>query len=120
MIAEPRLFLADLFAQAVKAADPYQAILHYLPNRPKGRTIVVGAGKAASQMAAAFERAWKEPVEGVVVARHGPVEACRFITIMQSAHPIPDEAGIRGADALLRQVRGLTADDLVVALISGG
>ena len=120
MIAEPRLFLADLFAQAVKAADPYQAILHYLPNRPKGRTIVVGAGKAASQMAAAFERAWKEPVEGVVVARHGPVEACRVITIMQSAHPIPDEAGIRGADALLRQVRGLTADDLVVALISGG
>jgi len=120
MIADPRSFLADMFAHAVNAADPYQAIVHHLPQKPKGRTIVVGAGKAASQMAAAFERAWNAPLEGVVVARHGPVEPCRFIKVMQSAHPVPDEAGIRGADALLRQVRGLTEDDLIVALISGG
>ena len=120
MIADPRSFLADMFAHAVNAADPYQAIVNHLPQRPKGRTIVVGAGKAASQMAAAFEHAWKEPVEGVVVARHGPVETCRFINVMQSAHPVPDEAGIQGANALLAQMRGLTEDDLVVALISGG
>ena len=120
MDIEARNLLTEGFRRAVEAADPYQAIIRYLPNRPKGRTIVVGAGKAASQMAAAFERAWNAPVEGVVVARHGPVEPCRFIKIMQSAHPVPDEDGIRGADALLQQVRGLTEDDLVVALISGG
>jgi len=117
---DPRQGLAALFAEAVSAADPYQAILRYLPERPKGRTIVVGAGKAASQMASAFERAWKAPLEGVVVARHGPVAPCESITVMQAAHPVPDEAGIRGAEALLRQVQGLTEEDLVVALISGG
>ena len=117
---DPRQLLADLFAEAVSAADPYQAILRYLPERPKGRTIVVGAGKAASQMASAFERAWKGPLEGVVVARHGPAETCKAITVMQAAHPVPDDAGIRGAEALLHQVQDLTEDDLVVALISGG
>ena len=116
----PRQFLAGLFAEAVAAADPYQSILRYLPERPKGRTIVVGAGKAASQMASAFDRAWQGPLEGVVVARHGPVEICKAITVMQAAHPVPDDAGIRGAEALLHQVQGLTEDDLVVALISGG
>ena len=115
-----RQFLVDLFAQAVSAADAYQAILNNIPEPAKGRTIVVGAGKAASQMASAFERAWKAPVEGVVVAQHGPVERCNTIAIMQAAHPIPDESGIRGAQALLQQVEDLTEDDLVVALISGG
>jgi hydroxypyruvate reductase len=116
----PRQLLADLFTEAVKAADPYQSILRHLPERPKGRTIVVGAGKAASQMAWAFERAWLGPLEGVVVARHGPVEPCYSITVLQAAHPVPDDAGIRGAEALLQKVQGLSEDDLVVALISGG
>lgn len=120
MTFEPRAFLADLFHAAVAAADPYEAIVRRLPARPKGRTIVVGAGKAASQMAAAFERAWGEPVEGLVVARHGPVETCRHTRVLTAAHPVPDEAGIAGAEALLRHVEGLTSDDLVVALISGG
>ncbi len=120
MMDHPHLFLAHLFERAVEAADPYRAIVRYLPERPKGRTVVVGAGKAASQMAAAFERAWQGPVEGVVVARHGPIEACSRIKVMQAAHPVPDEAGQCGAEALLRQVEGLGEDDLVVALISGG
>ncbi|MFP5077793.1 glycerate kinase [Rhizobium sp. YIM 134829] len=120
MIANPRAFLADLFARAVQAAEPEAALRRVLPERPKGRTVVVGAGKAASQMAAAFERLWDGPLEGVVVARHGPVEPCRHIRVLQAAHPVPDTAGIAGAEALLRQVEGLTADDLVVALISGG
>ncbi|WP_425314484.1 glycerate kinase type-2 family protein [Rhizobium cremeum] len=117
---EPRTFLSDLFRVAVAAADPYEAIVRHLPARPRGRTIVVGAGKAASQMAAAFERAWGERVEGLVVARHGPVETCRYTQVLTAAHPVPDEAGIAGAEALLRHVEGLTPDDLVVALISGG
>ena len=66
MFADPRYLLRQVFQRAVEAADPYQAILRHLPDRPKGRTIVVGAGKAASQMAAAFERAWNAPVEGCV------------------------------------------------------
>ncbi len=120
MIAEPRHFLTRVFQKAVEAADPYQAILRHLPERPKGRTLVVGAGKAASQMAAAFERAWNAPVEGCVVARHGPVAPCRSIKILQAAHPVPDEAGLKAAQELLTLVQGLTENDLVVALISGG
>jgi glycerate 2-kinase len=120
MISEPRAFLTSLFEAAVKAADPLAAIRAHLPEKPKGRTIVVGAGKAASQMAAAFESLWDGPLEGIVVARHGPIAACERIRVLQSAHPVPDEAGLAGSAELLRLVEGLTPDDLVVALISGG
>lgn len=117
---EPRPFLVSLFEAAVRAADPLEAIRAHLPGRPKGRTVVIGAGKAASQMAAAFERLWDGPCEGVVVARHGPVETAERIRVLQSAHPVPDEAGLAASQALLDAVKGLTADDLVIALISGG
>ncbi|WP_440658748.1 glycerate kinase type-2 family protein [Ensifer adhaerens] len=117
---DARLFLNRLFEEAVRAADPYEAIKAHLPAPPKGRTVVVGAGKAASQMAAAFEKLWKHPFSGTVVARHGPIEQCETITVLQSAHPVPDEAGLAASDALLKAVAGLTADDLVIALISGG
>lgn len=120
MIADPRPFLTSLFDAAVLAADPLAAIRAYLPAKPKGRTIVIGAGKAASQMAAAFEACWDGPFEGVVVARHGPVEPCSIIRVLQAAHPVPDAAGIFGAEALLAMVEGLCEDDLVVALMSGG
>jgi hydroxypyruvate reductase len=120
MSLPPRAILTSLFEAAVAAADPYASIVRHLPDRPKGRTIVVGAGKAASQMAAAFERAWDGPVEGLVVARHGPVEVCRQIKVLQSAHPVPDEAGLVASEALMQAVEGLTPNDLVVALISGG
>ncbi len=119
-VFEARAFLTSLFEAAVRAADPYEAIRAHLPEKPKGRTIVVGAGKAASQMAAAFEKLWDHPLDGTVVARHGPIEPCERIRVLQSAHPVPDEAGLRGAEALLALVQGLTSDDLVVALISGG
>ncbi len=117
---DARLFLTRLFEEAVRAADPYEAIKAHLPAPPKGRTVVVGAGKAASQMAAALEKLWKHPFSGTVVARHGPIEQCETITVLQSAHPVPDEAGLAASDALLKAVAGLTADDLVIALISGG
>lgn len=120
MIAAPRAFLTSLFEAAVEAADPLAAIRAHLPEKPKGRTIVVGAGKAASQMAAAFESLWDGPLEGAVVARHGPIAVCERIRVLQSAHPVPDEAGLAGSAELLRLVEGLTPDDLVVALVSGG
>lgn len=124
MPLHPREFLTSLFDAAVKAADPLAAMARHLPERPKGRVVVIGAGKAASQMAAAFERlaaqAWDKPVEGVVVARHGPVETCRHIRVLTAAHPVPDAAGLAASDTLLSAVSNLGPDDLVVALVSGG
>lgn len=117
---EPRAFLVSLFDAAVRAADPLAAIRSHLPDRPRGRTVVIGAGKAASQMAAAFETLWDGPFEGVVVARHGPVAKTERIRVLQSAHPVPDDAGLVGSQALLDAVAGLSEDDLVIALISGG
>jgi hydroxypyruvate reductase len=119
-IEDPRAFLASLFDVAVHAADPLEAMRAHLPARPKGRTVVIGAGKAASQMAQALESVWDAPLEGVVVARHGPIAACSRIRVLQSAHPVPDQAGIVAAQALMAALRGLTPDDLVIALISGG
>ncbi|MDR6757991.1 hydroxypyruvate reductase [Mycoplana sp. BE70] len=120
MIDDPRAYLASLFHEAVKAADPLAAIRAHLPEKPKGRTVVVGAGKAASQMAAALESLWDGPLEGVVVAQHGPMATCRRIEVLQAAHPVPDAAGLGASDRLLGAVGGLTADDLVIALVSGG
>lgn len=120
MTVQSRAFLEELFHAAVKAADPFEAIRSHLPEKPKGRTLVIGAGKAASQMAQAFERAWPHPFEGLVVARHGPVAECERIKVLQSAHPVPDGAGLAASAALMGAVQGLTADDLVIALISGG
>ena len=112
--------LRSFFEVAVKAADPDVLMAAHLPERPKGRVIVVGAGKAASQMAAAFERAWDGPCEGVVVARHGPVAQTRSIKVLTAAHPLPDAQGLLASQKLLDAVSGLTVDDLVIALISGG
>jgi glycerate 2-kinase len=119
-IADPRAFLTSLFDAAVKAADPRLQLASHLPPKPKGRTIVVGAGKAASQMAAALEAVWDGPLSGIVVARHGPVEPTTHIKVLTAAHPVPDQSGLMGSQALFDAVHGLSADDLVIALISGG
>ena len=115
-----RAFLKRLFDAAVAAADPERALAAHLPARPKGRTVVVGAGKGAAQLAAAFERLWGDPVEGVVVTRYGYACATRHIRVLEAAHPVPDAAGLAASAALLKAVEGLTADDLVVALVCGG
>lgn len=120
MTFDSRTFLASLFHSAVEAADPVAAIRAHLPDKPKGRTVVIGAGKAASQMAAALENLWDGPLEGAVVAQHGPAAACRHIEVLQAAHPVPDEAGIAASARLFTLVRDLTKDDLVIALVSGG
>jgi len=117
---EPKPLFESLFRAAVEAADPRKVIRNFLPERPRGRTIVVGAGKGAAQMAQAFEEAWDGPVEGAVVTRYGYGAPTRRIMVMEAAHPVPDAAGLEGSRQLLRLVGNLTEDDLVVALISGG
>lgn len=112
--------LTSLFDAAVAAADPDQALAWFLPAPPEGRTVVVGAGKGAAQLAAAFERLWPGPIGGVVVTRYGYGCETRDIRVMEAAHPVPDAAGLAATQALFAAVSGLSADDLVVALICGG
>ena len=115
-----RALLDQMFRQAVAQAQPALAIGRHLPEKPAGRTIVIGAGKASAQMARAFEQAWDGPVSGLVVTRYGYAEPCERIEIVEAAHPVPDEAGFLAARRMLETVSGLGPDDLVVALISGG
>ena len=117
---DAQTILVSLFAAAGAAADPEITIKDHLPERPKGRTIVVGAGKGAAQMAAAFEKAWDGPLEGTVVTRYGYAAPCARIEVIEAAHPVPDQAGLAAARRLMERVYGLTEDDLVVALICGG
>lgn len=119
-VTDPRAFLTSLFDAAVRAADPLTGIRANLPAKPKGRTIVIGAGKGSAQMAAALESCWDGPLEGLVVTRYGFATRCRTIEIVEASHPVPDAAGLVAAGRLLKLVEGLTADDLVIALISGG
>lgn len=120
MKAEDRSFLSGLFKAAVAAADPEKALAAYLPARPRGRTVVIGAGKGAAQLAAALERLWPAPLEGVVVTRYGYGCATTQIRVIEAAHPVPDEAGLAASAALFDTVAGLTSDDLVIALMCGG
>ncbi|WP_429811333.1 glycerate kinase type-2 family protein [Ensifer sp. B1-9] len=119
-ITDPRSFLETLFTAAVAAADPEKVIAANLPERPKGRTVVVGAGKGAAQMAAAFERHWDGPLSGVVVTRYGYAAPCKNIEVLEASHPLPDENGLQASKRLLAEVSGLTENDLVVALVCGG
>ncbi len=118
--AGPRPLLRALFDAAVAAAMPDARIRAYLPAKPRGRTVVVGAGKGAAQLARALEAAWDGPLEGVVVTRYGYAVPCASIAVLEAAHPEPDAAGLEASRRLLAAVSGLTADDLVIALIAGG
>jgi hydroxypyruvate reductase len=120
MTLDPKAFLTAVFGVAVAAADPEKTIRAHLPAKPKGRTVVIGAGKGAAQMAAAFEKAWDGPLDGLVVTRYGYGAPTRRIEVVEAAHPVPDENGLKAARRLLEKVSGLTADDLVVALVCGG
>ncbi|MGH1424833.1 MAG: glycerate kinase type-2 family protein [Pseudooceanicola sp.] len=118
--AKTKDFLTSLFDAAVAAADPVHALRNHLPEKPKGRTVVIGAGKGAAQLAAAFEDLWDGPVEGVVVTRYGYAAPCRSIKVIQAAHPVPDLTGERATKDVFAALAGLSSDDLVVALITGG
>ncbi len=120
MIKDPKSFLRNLFDVAVDAAQPALRVPAFLPEPPKGRTIVVGAGKAGAAMAQAVEANWDGPLEGLVITRYGHGLATRQIEVVEASHPVPDEAGYRAARRIGEMVKGLTKDDLVLFLISGG
>lgn len=122
MSAEEQL-LREMFAVAVQAAQPSETLGAFMPDVPVGRTVVIGAGKASAAMAHAFEAAWQGPVEklsGLVVTRYDYGVPCDHIEIVEASHPVPDGAGEQAAMRILDIVNDLTADDLVVCLISGG
>jgi glycerate 2-kinase len=120
--AAARALLRDLFDAALAAARPATCLAPYIDRLqpPKGHTIVIGAGKASAAMARAVEDRWQHPLEGLVVTRYGYGETCKKIEIVEAAHPVPDEKGRAAAGRILEKVNGLTPDDLVLCLISGG
>ena len=124
---QPNEFLAALYQAAVKRALPLHNTAAYLPTPPKGRTVVLGAGKAGGAMAQAVEALWPadKPLSGLVVTRYGhtperPAGLPGRIEVVEASHPVPDAAGLAAAERLLALTQGLTADDLVLCLISGG
>jgi hydroxypyruvate reductase len=126
-ITDPRALLRQLYDAAVQRALPGQVMAGFLPPVPKGRTLVLGAGKAGGAMAAAVEQLWPAdaPMSGLVITRYAHVPpaapgASRRIEVVEAAHPVPDEAGRQAAARMLALTDGLTADDLVLALVSGG
>lgn len=116
----PRDLLHSLFMTAVDSADPMRCIPPLLPPPPKGRTVILGAGKASAAMARAVEQVWLGDLSGLVVTRYGYKVPTRSIEIVEASHPVPDAAGMEAARRILERARGLTADDLVICLISGG
>ena len=116
-----RTLLREMFDAAVASAQPALTVPRHLPEKaPKGRFIVIGAGKASAAMARAVEDHWSGPLEGLVITRYGYGVPCRRIEIVEAAHPVPDAAGLAASKRLLDYVSGLTADDFVLCLISGG
>lgn len=120
MTLDPKAFLTSIFEAAVAAADPELTIRRHLPAKPKGRTIVIGAGKGSAQMAAAFEKVWDGPIEGLIVTRYGYGAPTKHLEVVEAAHPVPDAAGLAAARRLQEIASGLSEDDLVVALVCGG
>jgi hydroxypyruvate reductase len=113
-------FLRQMFDAAIASAQPAVCIPPHLPEVPRGRLIVVGAGKASAAMARVVEDQWQGPLSGLVVTRYGYAVPCRHIEIVEAAHPVPDAAGMRATQRILELVRNLREDDLVLCLISGG
>lgn len=120
MITNPTKLLRQMFDAAIAAAQPNKSLAAYLPKPPKGRTIVVGCGKAAASMAKAVEDHWKAEISGLVVTRYGHNAPTQKIEVVEAAHPVPDLAGRVATERMLKMVQGLSADDLVLFLVSGG
>ncbi len=114
------LLLRSMFDAAIASAQPALCVPHHLPPPPRGRLIVIGAGKASAAMAQAVEANWPGPLSGLVVTRYGYAVPCLRIEIVQASHPVPDAAGLAAAQRMLKLVEGLSEDDLVLCLISGG
>ena len=117
----PSEFLHHLYASAVDAVSAERCLPLYLPSPPEGgRTLVIGAGKAAAAMAKTVEDHWDGPIDGLVVTRYGHGVHCRSIEVVEAAHPVPDAAGQHAAQRMLQMTAGLQSSDLVICLISGG
>ena len=116
----PVKLLKTLFDAAVTAAMPQHRLKNFLPPKPKGKTVVVGAGKSAAAMAKAVENSWDDPLEGLVITRYGHRVATEKIEVIEAAHPVPDRQGVQAAQRIFDLVGPLTEDDLVLCLISGG
>ncbi|MEX0853190.1 MAG: DUF4147 domain-containing protein, partial [Bauldia sp.] len=117
---QERAFLRALFDAAVAAALPERVLPPHLPPPPRGRTVVLGAGKAAAAMARVVEDRWPGPLAGLVVTRYGHAVPCRRIEIVEAAHPVPDQAGVDAAHRIMALARSAEPDDLIICLISGG
>ncbi len=117
---DPRQFLEQLFAAAIAAAQPAHCLPPHLPAAPRGRLIVIGAGKASAAMARAVEEHWLGSLSGLVVTRYGYAVQCQRIEIVEAAHPVPDAAGLAAAGRIMELIGNLNADDMVLCLISGG
>jgi hydroxypyruvate reductase len=120
MQASPRALLVKMFEAAIESAQPAHCVPPHLPEPGAGKTIVIGAGKASAAMAQALEKSWTGPLSGLVVTRYGYAVPCERIEIVEAAHPVPDEAGLNAARRIMDLVGGLSADDTVICLISGG
>ncbi|MEM8710246.1 MAG: glycerate-2-kinase family protein, partial [Planctomycetota bacterium] len=112
--------MRHLFDVAVAEADPARRVAASLPARPSGRTVVVGAGKASGAMALAVEDVWEGDLEGLVIVPHGTPASCERLDVVEARHPVPDAAGYAGARRILELASGLTEDDLLLCLVSGG
>jgi hydroxypyruvate reductase len=119
-IARGYELLRELFDAAVAAADPARLVAPALPPAPRGRTIVIGAGKAAAAMARAVEAEWSHPLEGLVVTRYGHALPTRAIAVIEAGHPVPDAAGLEASERIAALVSDLRSEDLVLGLFSGG
>lgn len=119
METEPLNLLRHLFDRAVEVADPMKSLAAFLPDKPEGRVVVIGAGKASARMAEAVEAEWG-PCEGLVITRYGYARPCKGIEIVEAAHPVPDQAGLAATRRMLDLVDGLSEGDFILALISGG
>lgn len=119
-MSDPRRLLRDLFDAALDIAQPEIAMRRWLPERPDGKIVVVGAGKAAAAMAKTLESMWGEPLSGTVIVPYDYRVDCQQIEVIEAAHPIPDAAGVAATQKLVGLVSGLTEEDTVVCLISGG
>lgn len=118
-VSDSEAFLRNLFRVAVDAADPMLSVPRNLPPKPKGRVVVLGAGKASARMAEALEQVWG-PCEGLVITRYGYARPCRGIEIVEAAHPVPDRAGLEATAYMLDLAESLREGDHAVALVSGG
>lgn len=115
-----RALLEEMFQAAINAAQPALCLPPHLPRPPKGRLVVLGAGKASAAMAKAVEDNWSGDISGIVITRHGYEVPCNRIEIVRASHPVPDDSGMKAAQRMMALAQSLTADDLALCLISGG